>query len=90
MMKLLAAAALATAGLATVAGADGIAVGVRHVDVGYGDLDLARSADAETMLSRIERAAKRACDRRSVHGVYEFRDYRACAGAADHAPAPPR
>ena len=54
----------------------------RHVAVTYSDLNLARLADAETMLGRLERAARRACGRGVVDSavpVVEHRLRRECA-----------
>jgi UrcA family protein len=88
MLKVLAAAALASAGLAAAANAQSDvqspARPEARVAVSYADLNLASPAGAERMLDRIERAAEKACGGRGTQNRlleerYVFRD---CVRAA--------
>lgn len=56
---------------------------VRHITVRYADLDLSRDQGVETMLRRIDIAARRACDAPQGRVTLQERQaFRACVDAA--------
>ncbi len=89
MMKLMAAALLASVGLAAVAAQAQTAERsqdrrvTRSIPVTVADLDLAHPAGAEAALARIDRAASRACGGRANNRFVRDRQlYLACVRAA--------
>lgn len=77
----IAAASFATAAFAEPPAYDGSAVSVA---VPYGDLNLQRDADVQTLLARISAAARTACGalRQGQLGVHAEHAYRVCQQAA--------